>query len=80
MTSPQFNMEVKYEIRIGETTQICEKQDFTIKTVPKQVLLISEEQLAIIEQFAHVERDEELNKIYTLNNCKFKILPHLNNA
>ena len=61
----------KYEIHIGE---IYDLESQTKK--PKQTMIITREQLAVIEHFADTKKDEELNTIYRLNQCEFKIMPH----
>ena len=62
---------MKYEIHIGE---IYELESQTKK--PKQTMIINEDQRAVIEQFAYTKRDADLNTIYILNQCEFRILPH----
>jgi len=57
-----------YEIQIGET--------FDLKTnskIPKRTILITQDQLAIIETFAHQRKDADLNIIYKLNECEFRV-------
>jgi len=61
---------MKYEIHIGERFDIEQKT-----TIPKQVIIITSDQLATIEEFAHIRKDSELNKIYRLNECEFKVVP-----
>ena len=61
----------KYEIHIGEIFDLT-----TNLKKPKQVLIITQDQLAVIEQFADQRKDAELNTIYKLNECEFRILPH----
>ncbi len=63
----------KYEIHIGECFDLLSN---TKK--PKQVLIITREQLAIIEHFANQRKDEELKTIYKLNDFEFTIIPHFN--
>lgn len=60
-----------YEILIGE---VIELSDQTVK--PKQVLIITADQFAMIEMFADIRRDEMLNPIYIINKCEFKVAPH----
>jgi hypothetical protein len=62
----------KYEIHIGEVFDLS-----TNSKKPKQILIITEEQLAVIEEFADQRKDAELNTIYKLNECEFRIFPHL---
>jgi len=61
----------KYEIRIGEV------YDLETKTKePKQTAIITREQLEVINMFADTRKDAELNTIYRLNECEFRIMPH----
>ena len=62
---------MKHEIHIGEVFDTE-----TNSTKPKQVLIITDDQLAIIERFAHTKKDAELNTIYDINDCIFRIYPH----
>ena len=39
-------------------------------------MIITREQFAVIEQFADTRKDEDLNTIYRLNQCEFKVIPH----
>jgi hypothetical protein len=59
----------KYELWIGEFV------DFAGNKLPIRKLIITEEQLAIIEQFSSTRKDSELNTIYKLNDCEFSIMP-----
>lgn len=59
---------MKYTIEIGKAFDLEKNIE-----IPKQTMIITEEQKAIIEHFADIERDEELNTFYILNKCKFKI-------
>lgn len=61
----------KYEIHIGEIFDLT-----TNSKKPKQTLIITQDQLELIEQFADQRKDSELNTIYKLNECEFRILPH----
>ena len=61
----------KFEIHIGE---IFDLESKTKK--PKQTMIITREQFAVIEQFADTRKDEYLNTIYILNQCEFKVIPH----
>jgi hypothetical protein len=61
----------KYEIHIGEILDLT-----TNLKKPKHTLIITQDQLAIIEQFASQRKDAELNTIYKLNECEFRILLH----
>lgn len=61
----------KYEIHIGEIFDLT-----TNAKKPKQTLIITQDQLAVIEQFAYKRKDAELNTIYKLNDCEFRIFPH----
>jgi hypothetical protein len=66
-------MENKYEIHIGEIFDLT-----TNIKKPKLVLIITEDQLTIIEHFANQRKDANLNTIYILNECEFSIIPHFN--
>lgn len=60
----------KYEIHIGKI--------FDLKTntmIPKQILIVTEEQHEVILHFADQRKDAELNTIYKLNECEFSIKP-----
>lgn len=60
----------KYEI------PICNNDNFaTIE--PKQKIIITKEQLEVIETFVNTIKDNKLNTIYILNQCEFKIIPHI---
>lgn len=61
----------KYEIHIGEIFDMTARENR-----PKQVIIISEDQKTIIEQFASQRKDAELNTIYKLNECEFRIHLH----
>jgi hypothetical protein len=61
----------KFEIHIGKIYDLGSKTE-----TPKQTMIITSEQLAIIEQFADTRKDEDLNTIYRLNQCEFKVMPH----
>ena len=63
----------KYEIHIGEIFDLT-----TNLKKPKQTLIITDDQRAVIEQFASQRKDAELNTIYKLNECEFRIYLHLN--
>lgn len=63
----------KYEIHIGEILDLT-----TNSKKPKQILIITQEQLEVIEQFAYQRKDAELNTIYRLNECEFRIIPYFN--
>lgn len=62
---------MKHEIHIWEVLDLE-----TNSKRPKQTLIITDEQLSVIEQFASTRKDAELNTIYKLNDCEFKIYPH----
>lgn len=62
---------MKYEIHIGE---ILDASDFQKK--PKHIMIITQDQLAIIEQFATIKYDKELNRRYILNECEFTVSPY----
>lgn len=61
----------KYELWIGEYLDL----ESNI-TKPKRTIIVTGEQLAIIEEFASTRKDSELNTIYKLNDCEFRIMPH----
>lgn len=61
----------KYEINIGEIFDLTANSK-----KPKQTLIITQDQLAVIEMFAIQRKDAELNTIYKLNECEFRIIPH----
>lgn len=61
----------KFEIHIGKIYDLENKSE-----KPKQTMIITREQLAVIEQFADTRKDEDLNTIYRLNQCEFKVMPH----
>ena len=71
MAKPRKKMD--YQIQIGEVIDTE-----TNLPQPKQRFNITQDQYFIIEMFADVKKDEELNRIYTINNCDFKIVPLLN--
>lgn len=62
---------MKYEIHIGEIFDLT-----TNSKKPKQTLIITEDQLGVIEQFADKRKDAELNTIYRLNECEFLVFPN----
>lgn len=66
-------MKQQYEIQIGEITELTSG----IKT-PKQIIVITRDQFEVIETFASTRKDEDLNTIYKLNDCEFKVLPKFN--
>ena len=63
---------MKYEIHIGEVIDLI-----TGLSKPRQIFIITEEQFAIIEMFANQTKDFELNTIYKLNDCEFKLMPSI---
>ena len=62
----------KYEIHIGKALN----GNNLSETIPLRKIIITQEQLAVIEMFASLRKDAELNTIYKLNECEFRILPH----
>jgi hypothetical protein len=62
----------KFEIHIGKIYDLESKTE-----KPKQTMIITIEQFAVIEQFADIRKDEYLNTIYRLNQCEFKVVPHI---
>jgi len=63
----------KFEIHIGKIYDLESKTE-----KPERTMIITREQLAVIEQFADTRKDEYLNSIYKLNQCEFKVIPHFN--
>ena len=63
----------KYEIHIGEIFDLT-----TNSKKPKQTIIITQDQMVVIEQFASQRKDAGLNTIYKLNECEFRIYPHFN--
>lgn len=39
-------------------------------------MITTREQFTVIEQFADTRKDKDLNTIYRLNQCEFKVVPH----
>lgn len=61
---------MNYEIQIGEVT------DFeSLQSRPKHTFIITESQFEVIRTFADVVKDEELNEVYVINKCRFKVVP-----
>jgi len=61
----------KYELHIGKAYNMeTQMPDAKFK------IIVSREQFQVIEQFADIEQDEELNKTYIINKCRFKVYPH----
>ena len=65
----------KCEIHIGVSFNLSSAGEITQQ--PKQILIITHDQFAIIEQFANQRKDAELNTIYKINECEFRIFPHI---
>jgi hypothetical protein len=61
---------MNYEIHIGETFDISANS-----RKPKLVMIITEDQKLVIESFASQRKDSELNTVYKLNDCEFRIYP-----
>lgn len=61
----------EYEIHIGEVFDME-----TNSKKPKQKMIITKEQFYIIEAFANRKIDADLNTIYKLNDCEFRVFPH----
>jgi len=59
-----------YEIHIGSIRTFGEGSE-----EPKQVIQINKSQFDIIEVFASIVIDEDLHRVYTLNNISFKVVP-----
>lgn len=64
----QIDME-KFEIQIGKCIDLN-----TGLSKPKQVITITEDQFSLIEQFADIKKDKDLNTIYKLNECEFTVV------
>lgn len=64
---------LSYEIHIGSVID-----GETFKSIPDQVIKITEDQFKIVEMFADLCKDENLTSIYKINNCKFKMLAVVN--
>jgi len=58
-----------YEIQIGETFDPT-----TNSKIPKRTILITRDQLEIIETFAHQRKDADLKIIYKINECEFRVV------
>lgn len=58
----------KYEIHIGEIFDLKKNT-----MIPKQILIVTQEQHEVILHFADQRKDAELNTIYKLNECEFRI-------
>ena len=61
----------KFEIHIGNIYDLESKRE-----KPKQTMIITREQFVVIEQFADTRKDEDLNTVYRINQCEFKVVPH----
>lgn len=70
----ELNFE-KYELHIGVVKSF---PDFN--EMPLYKMVITKEQLSILLQFANVEVDSSLNKVYILNDVRFYIHPHFEPA
>lgn len=60
-----------YEIHIGEIFDLGDQLP-----KPAQVIIITQDQFAIIEQFADTKKDRKLNTTYIINQCEFTVTPH----
>lgn len=60
----------KYEIQIGEFFDVG-----TQTNRPRQTMCITTDQFEIIKIFASQRKDAELNTIYKINDCEFKVVP-----
>jgi hypothetical protein len=67
---------MNYNIEIGEKYELDNSTTIS-KIVPKYTIRITEEQKLVLDTFANVEIDSDLNKIYVINNIRFKIVPYL---
>lgn len=65
---------MKYKIEIGKVLRA--KQDGLLVEAPQQTIIITEEQAEVIKEFAHTRKDKDLNTIYILNECEFRMVPH----
>lgn len=61
----------KYEIQIGKVLDGSN----LLRTIPLKTLKITREQFLILEIFANQVKDSELNTIYKINDCEFKVVP-----
>ena len=68
-------MTPEYKLQIGERSIVDITQSSGIKYVPEQELLISKEQLEMLETVANIEVDKSLNKWYIVNNLRMKVIP-----
>lgn len=62
---------MKYEIHIGKAFNMDTKMQDA-----KSKIIITQDQFAVIEQFADIELDAELKRTYIINKCRFTIHPH----
>lgn len=69
---PKNKCKERWEIQIGQMFNIL-----TNRVEIKQKIEISTEQFEIIKRFADTRKDEDLNPIYILNSCEFKVVPKL---
>jgi hypothetical protein len=65
---------MKYELHIGEAMFISSEG---MGKKPLQIIQITEEQKVIIDSFADMRYDKDLNKIYKINEIEFKMYPKL---
>jgi len=63
-------MKQRFEIHIGKRFNL-ELQEYE----PMQKINISEDQFMLIERFANIRFDRDLNKIYRLNEVEFIVIP-----
>lgn len=63
---------MNYEVQIGSNYNLSTQQ-----AEPAVKFTISQEQFEILVKFADVRRDDELNALYVINNCSFKMVPIL---
>ena len=68
-------MTPEYKLQIGERSIVDITKSSGIKYVPEQELLISKEQLEMLETVANIEVDKSLNKWYIVNNLRMKVIP-----
>ena len=61
----------KFAIHIGKVYDLESKTE-----KPKLTMIITREQFALIELFADTRKDEDLDIVYRLNKCEFKVIPY----
>jgi hypothetical protein len=61
-----------YKIHIGEIFDLIANENR-----PKQTIYITDEQFEVITMFANTKKDADLNTVYIINDCEFKVIPHI---